>query len=51
MVEMSQNKQNSILTSLQIRKKYQRSLRRVAVRFSDTLLECSRSNVKFPLFG
>ena len=31
---MSQKKQNLILTSLQIRKKYQCPLRRVAVRFS-----------------
>ena len=33
-VKMSQKKQNLILTSLQIRKKYQCPLRRVAVRFS-----------------
>ena len=37
--EMSHKQQNLILTSLQFRKNYQCSLRRFAVRFSDTLLE------------
>ena len=36
---MSQKTQILILISLQIRKKYQCPSRRVAVRFSDTLLE------------
>ena len=40
MGEMSHKQQNLVLTSsLQFRKNYQNSLRRVAVRFSDTLLE------------
>ena len=40
MGEMSHKQQNLVLTSsLQFRKNYQSSLRRVAVRFSDTLLK------------
>ena len=39
MGEMSHKQKHLILTSLQFRKNYQCPLRRVAVRFSDTLLK------------